>query len=203
MLRAVTDAALTLPGASAALDSTLDKEIEKAIAENFKPDGLFFHYFHFIHFVGVQNFLELPKQGLSYEETLELMKKIKGSDLDPAAGKLWAYAYDAADGGKHKAFIAQAHNLFMDCNGLNPMAFPSLRHFENDVVSMSLKLVNSPKTGCGTMTSGGTESLLMAIKTYRDYALNKHAITDPELICATTAHPAIYKGKKNRKKSKT
>ena len=46
---------------------------------------------------------------------------------------------------------------------------------------------------CGAVTSGGTESILMAIKTYRDYARKEKGITKPEMIIPITAHVAFNK----------
>ena len=67
-------------------------------------------------------------------------------------------------------------------NPLHPELFQSTRQMEAEVVSMVLNLFNAPPVGpCGNMTSGGTESLLMAIKSYRDMAYENRGITEPEL----------------------
>lgn len=79
-------------------------------------------------------------------------------------------------------------------NALNPMAFPSLKVMDTEIVSMSLKLMNAPSSARGNLTSGGTESILMAIKTYRDYALATRGITQPEMIAPISVHPAFLKG---------
>lgn len=65
---------------------------------------------------------------------------------------------------------------------------------EAEVVSMTLKLFNGGPSCVGTMTSGGTESILMALKAYRDYAKEQRGITEPELIAPVTAHAAFDKG---------
>ena len=51
---------------------------------------------------------------------------------------------------------------------------------EAEVVSMCLRLYSNPD-GAGTMTSGGTESIVMAVKTYRDWARSVKGITEPEM----------------------
>jgi len=63
--------------------------------------------------------------------------------------------------------MGEAFKRFALSNPLHPDLFPSVRKMESEVVAMCLKLFNAPGAGCGTMTSGGTESILMAIKAYR------------------------------------
>ncbi len=46
---------------------------------------------------------------------------------------------------------------------------------------------------CGCTTSGGTESIVLAIKAHRDYYSRRHGITRPELVCCVTAHAAVDK----------
>jgi len=58
---------------------------------------------------------------------------------------------------------------------------------------MTKKLLNGDAQVCGHMTSGGSESILMALKTYRDYALEIRNITEPEAILPQTSHPAFLK----------
>jgi sphinganine-1-phosphate aldolase len=78
---------------------------------------------------------------------------------------------------------------------LNPVAFPALRKFEVEVVQMTLNMLNAPSNACGTMTSGGTESLFCALKAYRERArvLFPH-ITVPEVVLPVSAHVAFPKG---------
>jgi glutamate/tyrosine decarboxylase-like PLP-dependent enzyme len=76
---------------------------------------------------------------------------------------------------------------------LNPAAFPSLRKFETEIVAMAASLLGD-ENAVGTVTSGGTESLLMAVKTARDWARkNRPEIKGPEMILPITAHPAFEK----------
>ncbi|MCP4722166.1 MAG: aspartate aminotransferase family protein, partial [Desulfobacteraceae bacterium] len=78
-------------------------------------------------------------------------------------------------------------------NGLNPMAFQSLKRFETEVVRMTADLLNGDDEVVGIMTSGGTESCLLAVKTYRDMA-RKKGIKRPEMILPESAHVAWEKG---------
>lgn len=65
-------------------------------------------------------------------------------------------------------------------NPLHPDVFPAIRKMEAEIVSMCLRMYNGPN-GAGTMTSGGTESILMACKTYRDWARHTKGVTEPEM----------------------
>jgi len=74
------------------------------------------------------------------------------------------------------------------------MAFPSLKQFETEVISMAIDLFGGDNRCCGSMTSGGTESLLMAVKTYRDWAREKFPhIKEPEMVVPSSAHPSFDK----------
>ena len=74
------------------------------------------------------------------------------------------------------------------------MAFQSLKRFESEVVQMTCSMLNGPDTAVGTMTSGGTESILMAVKAYRDRARKKKPwILRPEMVIPSTLHVAFYK----------
>jgi len=86
------------------------------------------------------------------------------------------------------------NEIFSLCSLTNPLhadIFPTIRKIEADVISMTCSLLNgNVKTVCGAMTSGGTESILMAVKTYRD---SRSDITNPEMIIPITAHCAFDK----------
>ena len=86
------------------------------------------------------------------------------------------------------------HIRTMHSNALNPMMYPSLQKFETEVCSMATWMLNGAPTCAGSLTSGGTESILMAVKSYRDRArkLRPH-ITRPNMVLPTTIHPAFEK----------
>ena len=87
-----------------------------------------------------------------------------------------------------------AWEKYMHTNALNPLIYPSLRKMENEVVSMTTMMLNGDSNCAGSLTSGGTESILMAVKTYRDRARAACPhITNPNMVVATTIHPAFEK----------
>jgi len=136
--------------------------------------------------------LGLPSQGTPSEIILERMKKLREHDANWRAGKTWSLVYHAGD--EVTELLKEAYTMFFSENGLNPMAFPSLRTFEAEVLAMTAGLLGGDADTAGNMTSGGTESILMAVKTAREWArAKKPAITAPEMILPATAHPAFEK----------
>lgn len=90
--------------------------------------------------------------------------------------------------------IGLAFNQYMISNPLHPDIFPGVRKMEAEIVKMVLELYNAPPNeGAGTTTSGGTESILMACKTYRDWARDVKGITEPEMVIPISAHAAFDK----------
>lgn len=98
---------------------------------------------------------------------------------------------DLAD---HDTMLSEVWSTFMHTNALNPMMYPSLRKFETEIISMTAWMLNGDDKSCGALTSGGTESILMAVKAYRDRAKKlRPNITKPNMIVPTTIHPAFEK----------
>lgn len=136
--------------------------------------------------------LKMPKTGMDCVRLLERMAEEKNQDTDWRQGRSWSLVYYGGD--KHTEFLKKAYGLFFSENGLSPSAFPSLHKFENEVVAMVLDLLGAGTDEVGTMTSGGTESILLAVKSYRDWArVHRPEITHPEILVPISAHPAFLK----------
>ncbi len=134
----------------------------------------------------------IPSKGIPKEQLLSKMQAMRKNDADWRAGKTWSLVYFA--GGEHTDFLKKAHNMFFSENGLSPLAFPSLKTFENEVVAMTAGMLGGDENTSGTMTTGGTESILMAMKAYRQWArVNKPSVKEPEILLPVTAHPAFEK----------
>jgi sphinganine-1-phosphate aldolase len=135
----------------------------------------------------------LPEKGIPHPEILKLMAEISKEDIKWEEGRVWSLVYHAND--DHTQLLKEAYMNFFSKNALSPLAFPSLRRFETEVVSMAIDLFNGDRKCCGSMTSGGTESILMAIKTYRDWVRDQYPeIKHPEMVLPSSAHPAFDKG---------
>jgi glutamate/tyrosine decarboxylase-like PLP-dependent enzyme len=122
------------------------------------------------------------------------MRERKRQDADWRAGRTWSLVYPAGE--DVDEVLRDVNNLYLFENALNPFRFPSLRQMERDVVSMTTSLLHGDEESGGTMTSGGTESILMAVKTARDRAREEKGITDPEMVVPVSAHPAFAKAGK-------
>ncbi len=133
-----------------------------------------------------------PKQGISKEALLAQMKTMRKDDAQWHIGRTFSLVYHP--GNEIANMVKEAYNLFFSENALNPTAFPSLKQMEVEVVSMVADLFHGQEDTSGTMTSGGTESILLAVKTARDWAAeHRPHITAPEIIVPLSAHPAFQK----------
>ena len=132
----------------------------------------------------------LPADGSSREVILDRMRKMRSEDARWKEGKTFSLVYYAGE--EHSALLKEAYTEFMSENALSPVAFPSLRKFENEVLAMCSGMFHGD-TAAGTMTSGGTESVLMAVKTAREWAKNVRGIAAPEMVLPISAHPAFMK----------
>ncbi|MHA1732115.1 MAG: pyridoxal phosphate-dependent decarboxylase family protein [Promethearchaeota archaeon] len=134
----------------------------------------------------------LPEKGLPYEEVLGQMKELRKGDARWQDGKVFSLVYHVSD--EFDEFCHQAHLMYFHENALSPIAFPSLKQYEAEVVSMAVDLFGGDRRAMGTMTTGGTESILMAVKTYRDWAREtKPEVKKPEMVIPETAHAAFRK----------
>jgi sphinganine-1-phosphate aldolase len=136
--------------------------------------------------------MPLPLNRTPADQVLARMRQAREHDAKWHEGRVWSLVYHADD--EATDLLKEAYSLFFSENGLNPMAFPSLRQFETEVVAMTAGLLGGDDETAGSMTAGGTESILMAVKTARDWArAERPAVTAPEMILPQTAHPAFHK----------
>lgn len=134
--------------------------------------------------------MELPKNGRTREEVRGEIEQALERDADWRGGKIWSLVYFAGE--DVSEVLKDAYTAAFYTNGLGPGAFKSLRKFESEVIAMTAELLGEPEA-TGNMTSGGTESILMAVKTARDFARAERGITEPEMVLPVTAHPAFDK----------
>ncbi|MEP2989669.1 MAG: aspartate aminotransferase family protein [Parasphingorhabdus sp.] len=136
--------------------------------------------------------MKMPNQGRQWDDVKADMLGRGSDDVNWREGKTAVYVFNA---GEEIAKIQkEAYTAYMSENGLGPVAFPSLAQMESDVISMALGLLHGPEGSTGAMTSGGTDSITMAMKTARDYArANGHAIDSANLVLPQSAHLAFDK----------
>ena len=138
--------------------------------------------------------MQLPKKGIPRPDLLAQMRERKKQDADWQGGRTWSLIYPAGE--DVDELLRDVNNLYLFENALNPFRFPSLRQMERDVVSMTTSLLHGDDNSGGTMTSGGTESILMAVKSARDRARHERGVTNPEMVVPVSAHPAFAKAGK-------
>jgi glutamate/tyrosine decarboxylase-like PLP-dependent enzyme len=135
---------------------------------------------------------QFPSKGRAKEDILSEMKAVQQNDVRWRQGRAFSLVFPA--GPDIDELLKEAYTLFFSENGLNPTAFPSLRKFETEVVAMAASLLGGDEQTAGNMTSGGTESILMAVKTARDWGrLHKPLAQPAEMVLPVTAHPAFDK----------
>jgi glutamate/tyrosine decarboxylase-like PLP-dependent enzyme len=131
-----------------------------------------------------------PKHASTHDQVMSELQAALQQDADWRGGRLWSLVYFAGD--DVAQLLKDAYSAAIYTNGLGPGAFRSLRKFESEVVGITAELLGLPGAP-GNMTSGGTESILMAVKTARDWAVAEKGIAEPEMVLPVTAHPAFDK----------
>ncbi|WP_395657401.1 pyridoxal phosphate-dependent decarboxylase family protein [Nocardioides sp.] len=122
-------------------------------------------------------------------DALARLRELQAGDLPVHGGRTLAYVYDSGlpevDRVAREAVAAYAGS-----NGLDPTAFPSLLRMENDLVGFTADLLDAPGTAVGSVTSGGTESVLLAVQAARD---SRPDVEHPRMVIPETAHAAFHK----------
>jgi sphinganine-1-phosphate aldolase len=133
----------------------------------------------------------MPETGQASADVLSQLDTFKEHDPNYKEGRVWSLVYYLDE--DHSAFLKESYHRFACENGLNPTAFKSLKKFETDVISATADILHGTEEVCGVVTSGGTESCMMAVKTYRDMAREMQRVKRPEMIIAESAHVAWFK----------
>jgi glutamate/tyrosine decarboxylase-like PLP-dependent enzyme len=127
--------------------------------------------------------------GLPVDEVVARLEAMRSGDLPTHGGRTLAYVYDSGLA-EADALGRQALGMFASANALDPTAFPSLLRMEQELVGFAGRLLDAPDGFVGTATSGGTESILLAVQTARD---SRPEIARPRMVLPTTAHAAFHK----------
>ncbi|MCX6533081.1 MAG: aminotransferase class V-fold PLP-dependent enzyme [Actinobacteria bacterium] len=125
------------------------------------------------------------------QEVLRQVAEIGAKDLNWKQGRAFSLAYYA--GADVQEVADQALAMYASTNGLNADAFPSLKKFQSEVVQMVSAWVHGGDQAAGFMTSGGTESILLAVKGARERGRQEKGITTPNVVLPTSAHAAFEK----------
>jgi len=134
--------------------------------------------------------MSLPQTGMSKDEILEALAAKRVGDVRWQEGRTFGMVYDA--GPEAHEVVEAVAATFLHDNALNTLAFPSLGQIQSEVVAITCDLLHGDGAA-GFLTSGGTESILMAVKAARDRARVERGITEPEMVLPVSAHAAFHK----------
>lgn len=162
-------------------------QVEEMVREQMRP-----------RLESLPDFDALPDAGISQQQILDWLQQLRTLETPPwQQGRVSGTVYHGAQ--ELSEFLSKVYALHAQSNPLHADLFPSTVRFETEIVRMTAQLLHAPDTDdreqqvVGTTTSGGTESILLAMKTYRDWARAEKRINEPEVIAPETAHPAFDK----------
>lgn len=135
--------------------------------------------------------MKLPEHGRPRDDILAELDAMRADDKDWRGGRCFGLVFSA--GSDVEDVAREAMVRFMSENALNPLAFPSVGRLQHDVVDAVAAMVHGGEDAAGFMTSGGTESILLAVKAARNRAAVERGITEPEMVVAESAHAAFHK----------
>lgn len=137
--------------------------------------------------------IELPENGMNYKQLIEMFATYQNmTKVAWREGRASGTVYSDLNSELTK-IISEVYSRTAYTNPLHPDVFPEINKMEAEVVRMVLGLFNGDDDACGVITSGGTESIVLALKAYRDYARSVSGITRPEVVLPVTAHAAFQK----------
>ncbi len=135
--------------------------------------------------------MPMPETGRSHDEIVSSLHDLRRNDARWQDGRTFGLVYDG--GGEVHAIAEEAARMYLHENALNTVAMPSLAQIQREVVGNMAELLYGDEAS-GFMTSGGTESILMAVKAARERGRAERGIERGEIVVPTSAHVAFHKG---------
>ena len=132
------------------------------------------------------------EHGMDSADVLDRLKELRAGDIDWRGGRAFSLVYNTGDH-EHETLLEQVVAAFCHENALNPFVYPSLVQLEHEVVGAAAALVGDPPPGAGCLTSGGTESIFLAVQVARDHAAATRGVDRAQLVTGDTVHPAFPK----------
>lgn len=137
-------------------------------------------------------FESIPENGLSNEDVLKLAAIYEGyGKFKVNEGRVSGAVYTDRHE-SHIQLLSKIYERYAYSNPLHPDVFPGARKMEAEIIKMVLNLYHAPETGCGSVTTGGTESIIMACLAHRNRA-HKRGISNPVIVASVTVHAAFDK----------
>ncbi len=183
LIGSVADSVTSLPVVRKRVDTEVENIIA-GLADTLKPYRDEF-----------ATYRQLPANGRAYDDILQEMAELKAKEASR-----WQEGYASGavyhGGSEHIDFLNQVYAMHSQSNPLHADLWPSASKFEAEIIAMTAAMLGAQETTgkiCGSISSGGTESILLAMKSYRDQARELKGITQPEMIVPITAHTAFDK----------
>jgi glutamate/tyrosine decarboxylase-like PLP-dependent enzyme len=172
-----------IPGVRTQIDREMDEMLAE-LGETLKP-----------YRQALPSFDRLPRRGLPSQQILEMLTEMRGHETDAwQDGFVSGAVYHGAEG--HVDLLNQAYALHSQSNPLHSDVWPSATKFEAEIVAMTAHMLGAAQADepvVGAVTSGGTESILLAMLAHRDWARETKGVSRPEVILPVTAHAAFDK----------
>lgn len=133
--------------------------------------------------------MRIPQKGRDWDFLKAELEAAKKDDYSWRQGRMALYYYYLDE--ELKRVQQEAYAAYWTENNMAHRAFPSLKRLESDVVEMGLSLLHAPPEATATFTSGGSESIFLALKTARDWARAEKGIVRPKAVVPRTCHPTF------------
>ncbi|MCB0977196.1 MAG: aspartate aminotransferase family protein [Acidimicrobiales bacterium] len=133
----------------------------------------------------------IPEHGRSATELLSMIEQAHAADIDWRGGRAFSLVYNVGDH-VHEELLEQVGVKFLHDNALNPFKYPSVLQMELDVIAMAADLLGTAPNA-GSLSSGGTESIFLAVQVARDHNRQVRGIAEPTVVAPETVHPAFAK----------
>ena len=143
-----------------------------------------------------ETFRRIPERGRPADEVVAEVRAFAAredaiGDEGRVSGSLYCGDHD------HYRVLTEVFEEFAHVNVLQRDMYPSATKFEAEILAMVADMLHGTDEGsdvCGVVTSGGSESLITALYTYREQAAAERGVTRPNVVIPTTAHVALDKG---------
>ncbi len=132
-----------------------------------------------------------PEKGRPQSDVLNDLQTMQQEDANWRDARCFAYIYQAED--ELNELVRKAYQSYAKENAVNPGAFPGIKRMEREVIEMAGRLFHLPKGGAGTFTSGGSESIFLAVLAARERFRKKRPQAVGEILLSSTAHPTFHK----------
>jgi sphinganine-1-phosphate aldolase len=189
-----------LPSVARAVQRSMsdDKKIDLVMSEMRNDSEMVDSLFPYREKYAVNS--KMPEKSMSKEEILGQIKEMHTLESAPwKGGKISGSFYHGDQ--DHYDFLNEAFGYYSQVNSIQRDVCPSLTKYEGEILAMTLDVFNGyavnkrnpDEKACGSLTTGGTDSIFQSVYAHREWGADQKNITQPEIVLATSAHPAFFK----------